>query len=67
MESRSVTSIAMLWKTAQETVNNALYCVKKGADENTWGQLVVEKILGWETWGPEDEPADPPFSQVYNM
>ena len=57
----------MLWKTAQKIVKNALYCVEKGADENTWGQRVVKKILKWETWGPEDEPADPAFSQVYNM
>ena len=67
MESRSESSIAMLWDRAKEIKTAGLYCVKKVADENAWSSRVVQRVLEWETGGRERAPTRPAFSDAEKM
>ena len=67
MESRSETSIAMLWDKAQEIRDEGLLCKQGNADKNAWGTHVVQKVLEWETGGPGRAPTRRAFSDAENM
>ena len=67
MEDRSEASTEKLWDKADEMVVNTTECIKQNVDENAWGTRVVQKVLEWETSGPERKCMRPSFSRVENM